>query len=167
MPAAADAFDRARLAATRQHAAQRIATAAEAALEKARGAEREAVRTREAAEEKARASRAAADTLKPLQVSHKKQRTGEFAGPSSDADQHTTPPPHFTPEPAETPGWREWLLDRFRKHETEEQRNRAVPIEPFIGPLPKDVKRVDCLGATLSSHKKRRASNIIITIFPL
>eukprot|EP00966_Prymnesium_polylepis_P336075 7391403-Prymnesium_polylepis.1 len=72
-PMPANAFDRARLAAARQHAAQRMATADEAALEKARIAEREAVRTREAAEEKARASRAAADTLKPPQVSHKKQ----------------------------------------------------------------------------------------------
>eukprot|EP00966_Prymnesium_polylepis_P231181 5349807-Prymnesium_polylepis.1 len=48
-PMPANAFDRARLAAARQHAAQRMATADEAALEKARIAEREAVRTREAA----------------------------------------------------------------------------------------------------------------------
>jgi hypothetical protein len=134
MPEAATAFNRLRAAGARQQAAQRQATANETEAEKARCDERAAVLSREAAEAKAKASQAAADALKPPTTSHKKQKTAFAAGPSKE-------PTTFTPEATPPAFWIAWLPDRWRKHETENQNRRGVPLEPFIGPLPSGVTR--------------------------
>jgi len=130
-------FDRQRLAAARQQAAVRQAEADEKHADQARQAEASAVLARQQAEATAKASKALADALKPPTASHKRQRTA-FAGPSSSA---TTRPPHFSPEPSTEPEWNGWPIHRWKKHETEELRRRAVPLEPFIGPLPCGVSR--------------------------
>ena len=111
------------------------AIAAEGRLADASRAEYEAVHAREAAETEAKALRAAADALRPPTVSHKKQKT---ASPSAST---SMPGSHSTPEPPSPPEWMQWSLDRWRKHETETQNRRLVPLDPFIGPLPVGVIR--------------------------
>jgi hypothetical protein len=134
-------LDRVRLGMVRLQAVQREAAIAEKQLTQACEAEAAAIRARQEAEAKAKESRAAANQLKPPTISHKRQRTACGSTSTSSASNTTTPSPHLTPDPVSDPEWKQWELDRWRKHETEIQNRRSVPLEPFIGPLPCGVSR--------------------------
>ena len=132
MPAATDAFDRVRLAASRQQAVQRLAAADKAALEKAHSAEQAAVRAREQAHAKAKASQAAADTLKPPSVSHKKQRTAFAASAASCAEGCACGAAQCSECDADDvePTYASWTEAKWKELENKEQKRRNTPIDP-------------------------------------
>jgi hypothetical protein len=135
------AFDRMKLATARQQAAQRQAAIDEAAATAACETLRTATAAYESAQARATASRAAAELLQPPSTSHKRQKTAFASTSASAASAATTPGLQFTSEPPPEPEWKQWSPDRWLKHETEVQNRRAVPLEPFIGPLPRGVQR--------------------------
>ena len=134
MPAATDAFDRLRLATSRQQAAQRLAAADKAALEKARATEQASVRAREEAHAKATASQAAADALKPPSVSHKKQKTAFASSAARGADtcacgSDVCACGDCVADDVDY-SYANWPLAKWKELETKEQKRRNEPIDP-------------------------------------
>ena len=115
----ANAFDRMRAANARLTLLEKKAAVDERVAELARQTERVAREKREAAEAAAKQSKAAAKAASPQGASG--------AGPSTAVPMEAAATEQE--EEDHEPMWREWTLPRWRKHETELEKRRAVEID--------------------------------------
>ena len=134
MVEAATAFDKMKMAASRQQNLVRLAGIHEKAAEVARVTEEKATRAREAAEAMAKKSKAAAAAVQPPTVSHKKQRTAfgssssTIAGPA--AEEVTEKATEAAAEAADPEAWESYSLAIFRSLARKFTHTSAVPVDP-------------------------------------
>jgi hypothetical protein len=120
-----NAFDALRAAAAARFGLEKRVAAATEAMENACTAERAAVLAREAAESSLKQAKA---TLNAFGPSKKKQKTAG-AGSSAEAAAGVEAAATEQEVADDEPTWREWALSRWRKHEKEMQKRRAVGID--------------------------------------
>ena len=138
------AFDVMRAATLARKGLEQYVAAATVKVTGACDDERAKVLEREAAETELREAKAALEAFGP---SKKKQKTTAgssgtaAAGGTAASGEAATATAEQEAAADEPFGWLRWPLSRWRKHEREDEHRRAVPLEPFIGPLPAGVKR--------------------------